>query len=326
MNDQESRLGGMLTGLAVASVQQWSRWDDDTQRRIRDVRGDTNNALHQVRDLRNSGSIVRLNLPVVNDAQVGLAMALAESATPQIVPSGPSLPKRPDIYSNMEVAVSELHWPPTQGSYTPDGAVKETGELTATFLALTFEEVRAIIQGAVQEKQPRANQKTQIYRAINALVATLYKLDLTWEQFAGIWENLFNGAIGSGTGSGTNPSDPHGNLLTPPTATVIDPAVASVVPLGQPEMAAPFFHQNTDKVSKWRVNLGTGNVGAGQPVFSITFGAGYVKNGKPYMPVVAISPFPFIVDSVTNQRVVFKSYTGMTGPGYFDVYITTQEG
>lgn len=62
----------------------------------------------------------------------------------------------------MESSVSELAWPPQPGQYDARGMVKVPGELTAMFLAQTFEEVRAFVQGLAQSKSPGRDGKVQV--------------------------------------------------------------------------------------------------------------------------------------------------------------------
>ena len=80
------------------------------------------------------------------DAQVGLSIASQQQTTPSVVPSSaPST--RPDLTTSMESGVADLSWPPQPGEYTDRGLVKQAGELTASFLAMTYEEVRAFVLG-----------------------------------------------------------------------------------------------------------------------------------------------------------------------------------
>ena len=60
---QESKVGGALTGAVIAAAANWARYDDDTQRRLRNVRQDAEHALEVVRDMQSRGEAIRSRLP-----------------------------------------------------------------------------------------------------------------------------------------------------------------------------------------------------------------------------------------------------------------------
>ena len=164
----------------------------------------------------------------------------------------------------------------------------------------------------------------QIFFAANGLTTALYGLNLTGEQYVQAWKSFFAvGAEGPGSSAGDNGTpevDAHGLVTSPPIASVIDPGITSVVPLGLPNLLAyPYAHQNTDNVSKWRVTLGN-NISAGSTAFQVTFGASpWVKNGKPFQPVVLCSSPLLVVSAVTSSGFTVKTLQGIGPATQIDV-------
>jgi len=91
----------------------------------------------------------------------------------------------------MEAAVADMSWPPQAGQYDAKGMVSKVGELTTTFLSLTYEEVRAFVQGLAQTKAPSKDGKVQVFYAANTLVQTVAGLKLSAQQYADAWARLF---------------------------------------------------------------------------------------------------------------------------------------
>ena len=132
-----SNTNGALTGMVLAATTYWARYDDDTQRRLRNVRNDAEAALEECKRMQGHGDVIRSHLPVVMDAQVGLALATEQPTSPSVLPS--TVPfTRPDLQASMEVSVEDMHWPPEPGEYDERGMVKKAGELTPMFLAQTY--------------------------------------------------------------------------------------------------------------------------------------------------------------------------------------------
>ena len=75
MSRNEDNLNGAMTGIAIAAAAHWARYDDDTQRRLHNVRLDAEEALDLIRDMQNRGEVVRSRLPTVMDALVGTSIA-----------------------------------------------------------------------------------------------------------------------------------------------------------------------------------------------------------------------------------------------------------
>ena len=316
--DKLETLEGVLSGAALAAAAGFAREGDETQRKLRIARDDASKALRELEELNTRGDMVRSRMPPVMDFMAGLSIAHQPSPAPSVTPSIAGL-TRPDFAANMAAAVADLKWPPKPGQYDERGQIITVGELTALAGALACEEVRAILQGLVQSKQPTTAHKVQIYQAANALVSTLQNVNLSSDQYVEVWKNLFAGKPG-GTAEGASGADPHRLTSSPPVAQVVDPGIASVVPLGQPELGNyPYAHQNTDHASKWRVTLGA-NVNAGTTAFQITFGTHpWLREGKPYQPVVVCSSPQFTVAVVTYNGFSVKTVQGIGGASIVDV-------
>jgi type II secretory pathway pseudopilin PulG len=216
-----SKINAAMFGILTAAAASWEGYDNDTQRRLRNLRNDASDALEQIRDYMSRGEQIRGRLPSVMDALLGLALANPTQTTPEILPTSTKL-SRPVID---ESSVSDLSWPLKTGTYDSKGRVTELGDLSRTFLALTFQELRAFIEGAAQEKSPSQAGLTQINRAANQLISVLSTLNLTAAQYKTVWTQLFNGS--------SNPStDPH---------------------LGTPTIGAPLSQTTSQcRIHRWR--------------------------------------------------------------------------
>jgi hypothetical protein len=317
---QESKVGGAITGAVIAAAANWARYDDDTQRRLRNVRQDAEHALEVVRDIQSRGEAIRSRLPTVNDAQVGIALANSTEPTPQAVPTG-GAPARPDVSSTMETAVADMSWPPQPGQYDDRGMVRQVGELTTTFLTLTFEEVRAWVQGLAQTKQPSRDAKVQIFYAANSLISTISAMKLSWQDYKDAWARLFGANNGFPPGGGVpNPNTTHTSISTPPYITQMDNGLIWAKPLGLPDLPLGYEHQNTDAANKWRLTVGANTVNADTNILTITFGSPYTKNGKPYQPVVSSSDPRFYIATVTPGGFVVRNNVQLLANASFDVF------
>lgn len=267
MSRNEDNLNGAMTGIAIAAAAHWARYDDDTQRRLRNVRLDAEEALDLIRDMQSRGEVVRSRLPTVMDAQVGISIASPQPTAASVVPSTTPL-VRPDLTTQMETAVADMTWPPEPGQYDDRGLVKQAGELTSMFLSLTYEEVRAFVQGLSQSRPPSRDCKVQIYYAANALIAQLCGQKLTWQQYKDAWARVFGGATGIAT-----TTDPHIDPARPPSVGALGAGVGTVVPLtslpgGIP--GSPYANRNTDKAMRFRITT-NGAVGAGNAIVTVSF-------------------------------------------------------
>ena len=151
MNKLET-LEGVLSGAALAAAEGFAREGDETQRKIRIARDDSTRALREIEDLNTRGEAVRSRMPVVMDFDAGLSVANQPNPVPSVTPSTAGV-GRPDLAANMSTAIADLKWPPKPGQYDERGNIMAIGELTALASALTYEELRAFLQGLVQSRQ-----------------------------------------------------------------------------------------------------------------------------------------------------------------------------
>ncbi len=306
---QHNNLNGALTGMLVAAAANWARYDDDTQRRLRNIRNDAEAALDEIRILQSRGDMIRLRIPVVQDFQVGLALASPALITPQVTPAVVPM-IRPNLTNITPSAIADLQWPPVVGSYDPSGMTSQPGDMTVLSLALSYEEVRAFILGLTQSQPPQSTTKTQIYNAASGLVQALAYMGankpLTIAEYATIWLMLFQGtAVGPG-GPGSPAVDPHTSTALPPVGTSAH-VTAAITPLGKPEIPAyPYEHQNTDRVSKWRIVV-TGTLPSATTIATFKFGSAFTKNNKPYQPAVSISDGRIRVTSLLSDKFSIES-------------------
>lgn len=304
-----------LTGAAVAAMAAYSRYDNDTQDRIRQNRNDTRTVADQLAIHKSQGENLRSRLPVVQDAQVGLSIATAQSTSPAVVPSQPSQ-VRPDLTANADASAEVSSWPPRTGTYDSDGLVSSaSGEMTSAFLALTYQEVRAFISGLAQSTAPAGPGKVQIRRVAHALVSTVASLSLSVDDYKAAWARLFSGSSGQ-----------HDSPATPPVVSAIDPGITSIKANGLPDLALGYEHQNSDCASKWRIQIGAGNIGAGVSVFAVTFGSPYTKRGKQFVPVVTINDPRFLVTSVSPTGFFVINQQALVANTTYEIGITVSVG
>ena len=306
---QNNNLNGALTGMLVAAAANWATYDDDTQRRLRNIRNDAEAALDEIRSLQSRGELIRLRIPVVQDFQVGLALASPALITPQVTPSVASA-IRPNLGSLAPSAIGDLQWPPIVGSYDPSGMTSQPGDMTVMSLALCFEEVRAFVLGLTQPQPPMSMTKEQIYNAAHGLVQALDRIGitgpLTVAQYSAIWQSLFSAAVEGKAAPVPTRTDPHASIALPPVAAALH-ANVTVLPLGKPEIAAyPHEHQNTDRASKWRV-LVSGPLPAMHGVAALRFGSMFLRGGKPYQPVISVSDGRLRVTSLSPDGFSLES-------------------
>ena len=258
---------GAMAGALVPVAVQWSRYDDQTQQRVRNTRYD-------LRDLRDAwqeslgwGGAVRSRLPIVMDWDTGLAMATSQQPTAQTIPTLPSGQLRPNLCNGAESFVSSMMWPPRPGMYDARQNVQQVGELSTTALAVTYEEVRTAIHAFVSCNGSTSAGRVQLYRSINALTDTVMSLNLTKAEFAARWALLF--------GVPVTTIDPHRDPSKSPTITSINAGnnVASVVFIstGSNNEVNP----QTDAVHRLRITAGSGNINALSDVATVTFATPY---------------------------------------------------
>ena len=291
----ETKTSAAMWGILTAAVASWDSYDKDTQRRLRNLRDDAAGALDQIRDYTTRGEQVRLRLPSVMDALLGIALANPTQTTPEILPSSTKL-TRPVID---EGSTSDLSWPVKTGSYDGKGRVSELGELSRTFLALTFQEVRAFLEGLAQDKSPTQAGLLQINRAAKQLVNVLSTLNLTSDQFRLIWTNLFSSSPGTGV-----VDDPHLGL---PTISNIQPGIniASIT-------FSPTSTKN-DREMRIRITAGAGPIPATADLCTITFASAWSNSNGPLIPAV-VCGHPLVATQTSNAAFVLQ-LTVSIGPG-----------
>ena len=320
MNRNNDNLNGAITGIAIAAATHWARYDEDTQRRLRNVRLDAEEALELIRDMQSRGEVIRSRMPIVMDAQVGLAIASPQPTSAAVIPTGTPL-ARPDLTTQMETAVADMTFPPEPGEYDDRGMVKQAGELTSLFVALTYEENRAFLQGLAQSRPPSREAKVQIYYAANALVAALCERKLTWEQYKERWARLL-------TQEESPPPSPnlHTDVKLPPSVQSLGAGVASVVPLTSlPGGVAgyPYANRNTDKAMRFRITT-KAPVGPDTVLASIHFGSEFRDEGEPFQPVVLVNgDVPFYAVSVSSRSFVVKCTQGLANAQAYDLFAAT---
>ncbi|MFO0576108.1 MAG: hypothetical protein U1A78_19065 [Polyangia bacterium] len=327
MNEQKENLMGALTGAATAALASYIRNEDDLERRLRNTRDDAEEALDLIRDLQSRGEVIRSRLPAVNDAQVGISIASQQQSAPAVIPSSaPST--RPDLSSTMDGAVADLTWPPHPGVYTDRGLVQQAGELTASFLALTYEEVRAFILGLTQPRSPSRDAKVQIFNMATELSVVVSSLRLTHAQYRDAWTRLFTGQA-LPVPQNPPPQQPgpvvdvHRDPNRPPVIAAFDAGVTSVTPLGKPDIPAyPYEHRNIDVSMKLRIVVGAGpGVAAGSNVVSINFGSEFrTPDNKPVQPAVLVNDLRFYATSITSTGFVLSNWS-LLAQGTYDVLI-----
>ena len=282
----ETKTSAAMWGILTAAVASWDSYDKDTQRRLRNLRDDAAGALDQIRDYTTRGEQVRLRLPSVMDALLGIALANPTQTTPEILPSSTKL-SRPVID---EGSASDLSWPVKTGSYDGKGRVSELGELSRTFLALTFQEVRAFLEGLAQEKSPTQAGLLQINRAAKQLVNVLSTLNLTSDQFRLIWTDLFSAS------PGTVVADSH---LGTPTISNIQPGIniASIT-------FSPTSTKN-DREMRIRITAGAGPIPATADLCTITFASAWSNSNGPLIPAV-VCGHPLVATQTSNAAFVIQ--------------------
>lgn len=327
---KETSFNGAFTGIAMAAASHWSRYDEDTQRRLRNVRQDAEEALDMIRDSQNRADVLRGRLPTVMDAQVGLAIASPQPAAPTVVPSTMPL-TRPDLAMEMETTVSQMTWPPEPGQYDDRGMVKRAGELTTMFLALTYEEVRAFVQGLVQSGAPTDTDRRQIYYAAHSLMSTICANRMSHTQYVQAWERVFGGP----TPVHQSNIDPHTDVNRPPQ--IISPLgthVQSIVPLSSQTGAGHYHNPMTDAAMRLRIVVGaSGNVEPMTNLASVRFGTEYkmrTADGSlvPFQPVVTVNcrQAHLCADNITSTGFTLVNLGEIRANTVVDAFVAVVSG
>lgn len=326
---QPNQLHAALTGIAIAAATHWARYDDDTQRRLRNARLDAEEALDIVRETQSRGDAIRSRLPTVMDATVGLSIANPVPTTASVVPVTAPL-QRPDLAMSMEKSIEDMSWPPVPGEYDAKGMVKQAGELTSMFLALTYEEVRAFVQGLAQSRPPGREGKVQIYTAANALVTQLCGQKLSAQQYREAWARVFGQPVAAPP-TNTPVLDVHSDPTRPPSVAAVGVNVASVTPLSSQSIPGyPFANRNSDRLMRFRLTT-NGAVGTAQPLASIQFGTEY-RCREPDGSSLPMQPGVFVsapghrccVDLVTSTGFVLLSTVTLPTGSTLDVFVRVE--
>jgi len=316
----------VVGGGAVAAVTAWLKNEDETQSRLRENRTDLNGVTSWIRTFSSRGEVLRSRLPVVQDFQSGLSAATAQQAAPSVVPTI-AVSTRPNLAAGMEAQVSTLQFPPSTGQYDSQGMLLQIGELGVLGEALSFEEPRALIQGAVQPNAPTAAQKVQIFRMINTLIAQATQQSLTWAEYQAVWRQVFGGQVAP-----QQALDAHADPARAPTAVSIGPGV-SIQPLSSSTVSgAPYANRNTDTASRWRLTIQAGPEVPNQSTLAhISFGSEYRYRSAggspvPFQPIVVMSrPSHCYADNITSMGFDLIASQNLS-PGTFDVYILVTAG
>lgn len=296
---------GAMTGAIVPVAIQWSRYDDETQRRVRETKYDLRDLRDTFAESQGWGGMVRSRLPIVMDWDTGLAIATAQQPTAQQIPTLPSLQQRPNLCQGAESFISSMQWPPRPGVYDAKQNVKQVGELSTTALALTYEEVRAAILGFVSCNGSTAAGRVQLYRAINALNDAAQAQNLSKAEYAARWAQLF--------GVPTPTIDPHRDPSKSPTISNVQNVTGvTFIPTGSTNEINP----QTDNAHRLFVqNGGIAAVSAHSPICKIAFATPY-NYRRPDGTIAAMVP----VIQPHGSRSDFYAVGTSTG---YDLYNST---
>jgi hypothetical protein len=297
--DELDNMLGALTGAGLAALTQWSRLDDTTQSKLRNVRADVRDVRDAFVDTQSYGEIIRLRLAVVQDLLSGVARASSTSAAPSPLPLPQSSLGRPDLCSGIEAAISGFSYPPRQGTYDARGNIVSLGELTTVGTALTFEEVRAALHGFVMCGGSTGSQRVEIYRAMNALVETVAGLSLSKAEFASAWARVF--AMSSPTSI-----DPHLDPARPPSLSIVNSAAITLSFLGAPPIGT---NPQTDAAQRITFSVNGGAIAAETDLVSVAFAMPY-RWKRSDGTVVALTPAITVNSSYRTFRVTGASNTG----------------
>ena len=290
-----SNVAGAVAGGAVAAIVQLARSSDDTDRRLRDSQNDATGALNWIRQYGGRGEVLRSRLPIVQDFQAGLSAATAQTPAPSVIP--PSVPpSRPNLASGMESQVQNMQWPPVTGTYDTQGMLTSVGEMAVLAECLTFQEVRAILQGFVLQTQPNGACQIQLMRMANALAYQVCQQGLTWQQYQQAWANLFSGV--SGPAPSASPQA-HLDIANPPSGVSAQAGISNVTSL----------KPSTDMAQRWQFTMAPGNLAAGASLFTVMFNASFRfqdTNGN------LVGYAPFITPTNPDWGINSSSAAGFT--------------
>lgn len=322
MADELDTMLGSLTGAGLAALTQWSRLDDSTQTKIRNVRADVRDVRDAFVDTQSYGEMVRLRLAVVQDLISGIARASSTTAAPSPLPAPSTSVGRPDLCNGIEAAISGFSYPPRQGTYDGRGNIVALGELTTVGTALTFEEVRAALHGLVLCGGSTGAQRVEIYRAINALVETVAGLGLTKAQFADAWARVFAAQSTAGV-------DPHRDPARQPSISLMAAGI-NLAFLGAPPIGT---NPQTDAVHRVVIEVTAGAIAADTDLVAVNFATPYRwkrADGSiaPVTPAVQISANfrSFRVRNVTSTGYRIACISGINSADICELLLSVDPG
>lgn len=321
---RDNKIAGALAGAGVAALVQLDRLNEDTKRRADNAGFDARDALDGVRNLNVRGEVIRSRLPVVQDFQVGLALAQPQQLQPALVPTTTPV-QRPDLTPQLLTLARALSWPPRFGEYNPQGMVQHSGDMSLVSLALTYPEVAAFVLGLTQPATLPSESQAQIAMAANALTTVLAGLNLTPSQFVAAWARLFSGALGSA----------HEDPARSPQiiAGSVWAGISSALPLTSSAIPGyPYANPQTDRAHRWRLTVGGGNILAGVTLLTVRFGTPYqYRNSSgaliPLQPPVNTNQSTIISSSAITSDSYSLISTGVLLAGnVYDVFVTVDPG
>jgi len=303
----ETKTSAALLGLVTAAVVSWDRQDTETQRRNRNTRDDLRDITDRFNSYIARGEQIRSRLPSVMSALLGLALANPSTASAVVLPTTTKL-TRPEIGGD---DTADLTWPPKVGTFDANGNVSEIGELTRTFLALTFQETRAWLEGLTQDKSPNLAGLTQINTASHQMIAVLSTLNLTAAQYAAAWLKVFTGTVAQ------------------PTVDVHAASPTIGAPNGGNNVASVVFipgSVKTDRAMRLRITAGAANIGAATDVVTLSFGAEWKDTaGVPITPAVIGSQGLFVTNS-TSTGFTIQLAQGIPATTFMDFSLMVSSG
>lgn len=278
-----------IAGMVAVALPLWVRAQDDNDRELRNNRLDLRDIADELRACCNHGAMIRSKLPISQDFGVGLALANAKAAVPEIIPTTTGV-TRPAIGDD---AALDYKWPPRTGVYTQNGAVTEIGEVTRLALAMLFQENRAWAEGFTLSSAPSQSGQAQIFSAARALSTVLAVQSLSRADYLAAWSRLFGVSVPNTTPSITNIQAVNN--------------IASVTSL-----AGSVF---TNRAMRLRVAVAPGNYGAGNDVCTIVF-------SQPFATAPAVVGDSMVaVTAVTASSFTFGLRQGVNAGSFVDVNI-----
>jgi hypothetical protein len=186
----------------------------------------------------------------------------------------------------------------------------------------------------VQARPPSREGKVQIFYAANALIAQLGEQRLTMQQYRDAWARLFSGS-GTTPASGSAPlvpRDVHLDPSRPPSVNSLGTGIASVLPLSSASIPGyPYANRNTDACMKFRIAVGTSNVGAGSLIATIRFGSEFRARDPrgvlvPFQPNVLVQSADFGIAAIESSSFTLQNLVELPAGGSMDVFLTAVAG